>query len=68
MGAKDEEIILIHATVHYNERWSHFFCFYITLPPLTVHPPSSLALPHLHSGVPPPPVLPGAFHPNAWTF
>lgn len=51
MGAKDEEIILIHATVHYNERWSsvetHFFCFYTTLPP-----------PSLCSPVSHPPVLP----------
>lgn len=32
MGSKDEEIILIHATVHYNERGSsvntNFFCFF----------------------------------------
>lgn len=63
MGSKDEEIILIHATVQYNERCSsvetHFFssdCSFSLLPPsvsptlmrlIPASPPPSIILPGL---------------------
>lgn len=50
MGAKDEEFLLIHATMHYNEHCSsagiHFFCFctHFSNIPFSLFPCSSLCL------------------------